>query len=114
MCSDTSPQRPWENSFILFVSHTVRFGATMINGDYRGLNASVIKHNQSALGDRPAIYGAYIPPLGLCYPNSGLCYPPYASSVSAGAASLRSAMQPFLRQTVRLMSPHVRKRRRPS
>ena len=22
MCSDTSPQRPWDNSFILFVSHT--------------------------------------------------------------------------------------------
>ena len=26
----------------------------MINGDYRGQNASVIKHNQSALGDKPA------------------------------------------------------------
>jgi hypothetical protein len=28
--------------------------ATMINGDYRGQNASVIKQNQSALGDKPA------------------------------------------------------------
>ena len=28
--------------------------ATMINGDYRGQNASVVKHNQSALGDMPA------------------------------------------------------------
>jgi len=26
----------------------------VINGDYRGQNASVIKHNQSALGDKPA------------------------------------------------------------
>jgi hypothetical protein len=26
----------------------------LINGDYRGQNASVIKHNQSALGDKPA------------------------------------------------------------
>ena len=39
----------------------------MINGDYRGQNASVIKHNQSALGDKPATYGAYIPLLGLYY-----------------------------------------------
>ena len=29
--------------------------ATMINGDYRGQNAGVVKHSQSALGDRPAI-----------------------------------------------------------
>jgi len=28
--------------------------ATMINGEYRPQNASVIKHNQSALGDKPA------------------------------------------------------------
>ena len=26
----------------------------LINGDYRGQNASVIKHNQRALGDKPA------------------------------------------------------------
>jgi len=29
-------------------------GRNLINGDYRGQNASVIKHNQSALGDKPA------------------------------------------------------------
>ena len=28
--------------------------ATMINGEYRPQYASVIKHNQSALGDKPA------------------------------------------------------------
>ena len=28
--------------------------ATMINGEYRPQNASVIKHSQSALGDKPA------------------------------------------------------------